>query len=159
MKLLELTEDEKFDDVHNLLKEKKEIMAKEAENVEFILTVLEQISPQELAHAMAVATQQQQRAAQQHMEKIKRLQQIKGEEGAPVLMRRRQETEDERREEFRLLLMLLVLWFLLCYCSEGTVWCVDVELMFGLSLVLSKIILLLGGDIEKNPGPLTGILI
>ena len=158
MKLLELIENRNFYELYLLLKEKLDNMAKEAKHIEF-LTVLEQISPKELAHAMAMATQQQQRAAQQQMEKIERLQQVMEEEGTPYLRKRSQELEDERQEEIRLLLMLLFLWFLLCYCSEGSVCFLDVELTFGLSLVLSEIVLLLGGDIEKNPGPLTGILV
>ena len=160
MKVLELIDNGNYGEPYRLLRLKLDNLhtTKETKD-EFILTILEQISPQELARAIANAVQQQQRAARLQMEKIERLQKIKEEEGAPILIRRRQETEDERQEEFHLLLMLLALWFLLCYCSDGTVWCVDVELTFGLSLVLSKIILLLGGDIEKNPGPLTGIFL
>ena len=150
MKLLELIINKNFNELKNLLKEKLDIMEKEAENVEFVLTV---VSPEELAHAMAMATEQQQMAVQQQMEKIGNFQRVIAEEGAPTLRRRQQ---DERREEIRLLLMLLFLFFLLCYCSEGTMWYVDIELTFGSLLVLTEIVLLLGGDIEKNPGPLTG---
>lgn len=159
MKFQKLLDSGDYDGLYNALKGKLENITKEAEKIEFILTVLhvKQLSPKELADTMAKATEQQQRVAQQaQIEKIERLQQIK-EEGAPVLRRTKHETEDERQEEIRLLLALLVLWFLLCYCSDGTIWCVDIELTFGLSLVLSEIILLLGGDIEKNPGPLSGI--
>lgn len=120
-------------------------------------TILEHLSPKELVEMMAKATQLQQQVAQQaRVERIERLQQVKVEAGESVLRRIQQDTEDKGQEKLHLLLALLVWWFLLCYCSEGTVQCVDVELTFGLSLVLSEIILLLGGDIEKNPGPLTG---
>ena len=122
-----------------------------------IVTESDQISPRDQMELIAKATQLQQQGVQQQIEKIERLQQIMEEEGAPILRRTKHEIDrDEKQEETHLLLMLLVLWFLLCYCSEGTVWCVDVDLTFGLSLALSDIVLLLGGDIEKNPGPLTG---
>ena len=115
-----------------------------------------QISPREVAELITKETQLEQQAVQQQIEKVEKIQQVIEEEGA-IILRTKREAEDEKQEEIRLLLMLLILWFLLCYCSGSTVpWCVDVDLTFGLSLALSEIVLLLGGDIEKNPGPLTG---
>jgi hypothetical protein len=121
-----------------------------------IITESCQISPRELVEAITKATQPQHQIVQQQIEKIERIEQVMEEEGASILKTKR-EAEDEKQEEICLLLMLLVLWFLLCYCSDSTVWCVDVDVSFGLSLALSEIVLLLGGDIEKNPGPLTGM--
>ncbi len=151
IKLLELVKNGNYEELHRLLLIKKLKILQ----VRKFLIIMEQLSPRELAEAFDKATKQR---AQQVEKQIERIHQIQEREGAPIL-RTRQEVEDERLEEIRLLFMFLILWFLLYYCSDGTVWCVDVELSFGLSLVLSEIVLLLGGDIEKNPGPLTGILV
>ena len=145
-------ENNNYDELCRLLKRKLDSIAMEAE----IATASEShhISPRELVEVITkAATQLQQQVVQQQIEKIEKIQQVIEEEGATIL-RTKREAEDEKQEEIRLLLMLLVLWFLLCYCSVP--WCVDVDLTFGLSLALSDIVLLLGGDIEKNPGPLTG---
>ena len=138
-----------YDELYRLLKKKLDRVAMEADI--FI--------PEELVEVIAtkVATRlQQQVVHQRQIEKIERLQQGMEEEGATILRRTKREEGDDKHREARLLLMVLVLWFLLCYCFEGAVWCVDVDLTFGLSVALSDIVLLLGGDIEKNPGPLTG---
>ena len=115
-----------------------------------------QISPRDLMKLITKVTQLQQQAVQQQIEKIERLQQVMEEEGAPMILRgSKREAEDEKFGKIHFLLTLFLAWFLLCYCSDGTVWCVDVDLTFGLPLALSEIVLLLGGDIEKNPGPLS----
>ena len=150
-------ESENYDELLRLLKRNLDSIniAIEAE----IVTESDQISPRDLVELIAKAIQLHQQTIQPQIEKIERLQQVMEEEGAPILRRTKHEAEDEKQEETHLLLMLLVLWFLLCYCSDGTVWCVDVDLTFGLSLALSEIVLLLGGDIEKNPGPLSSTCI
>ena len=153
--LITLIKAGKINDLNRLLKGKLDSI--ETTKLE---TILEHLSPKELVEMMAKVAQLQLQITQQaQVERIERLQQVKMEAGGPVLRKTQQDTVDKQdQEKVHLALTLgLVLWFLLCYCSEGTEWCVDVELTFSLLLVLSKIILLLGGDIEKNPGPLTGI--
>ena len=151
---LESNVENNYDELYRLLKRKLDSIAIEAD----IATESYHVSLRKLVEVIVtkVATQLQQQVVRQQIEKVEKIQQVIEEEGATIL-RTERESEDEKQEETRLLLMLLVLWFLLCYCSDGTVpWCVDVDLTFGLSLALSDIVLLLGGDIEKNPGPLTG---
>ena len=121
-----------------------------------VVTESYQISPRELVEVITKAIQLE----QQQIEKIERLQQVMEEEGAPTILRgSKREAEDEKYRKIHLLLTLFLAWFLLCYCSDSTVWCVDIDLTFGLSLALSEIVLLLGGDIEKNPGPLSSMYI
>ena len=153
-------ESENYDELLRLLNRNLDSINITIETCADVVTESYQILPREVVELIAklTLTQLQQQAVQQQIEKIERLQQIMGEEGVPTTLRgSKREAEDEKYGKIRLLLTLFLAWFLLCYCSEGTVpWCVDVDLTFGLSLALSEIVLLLGGDIEKNPGPLTG---
>ena len=152
-------ESENYDELLRLLKRNLDSINITIETCADVVTESYQILPREVVELITklTLTQLQQQAVQQQIEKVERIQQVIEEEGATIL-RTKREAEDEKQEEIRLVLMLLVLWFLLCYCSDGTVpWCEDVDLTFGLSLALSEIVLLLGGDIEKNPGPLSSM--
>ena len=153
-KLLELAKNGsyEFEELHGFLEKKLENLKLRRM---LAMCIIEQLSPRELAEVFDKITHRQQA---QQAEKIEKLQQVKVEEGAAVLRRTKLEAlEDKGQDEIHILLALFVLWFLLCYCPEGTVEHTECLTIGLLSVLL--IILLLSGDIEKNPGPLTGILL
>ena len=146
---LELIENRRYTELHRILEMKMESLE--------LKNILKHLSQREQAEVLGKSIQLV--GCQQQVENFEKFKRnfIKA-KGTPILRKTKQGVKDEK-EEFRILLTIRVLWFLLCYCSEGTVWFVDEQLTFGLSSILSEIVLLLGGDIEKNPGPLSGILV
>lgn len=90
-------------------------------------------------------------------EKIKQIQRAREREGPlpESLVSKLDRVRENIREQWHLLLALFILW--LCCFTDGavSVWPIKV-LSRSLSPFLSKIVLLLGGDVETNPGPLTG---